>query len=316
INTYIFMLNISNSDLVQLQNNNLSDMTQDTLYHLAIDTNEDLPKRFGDIRFVAMGGSAGRMLAFAKRVQNELMNSPKANEYIDRIEMNELNELKNVSEKAGRYCMYKIGPVLSVNHGMGVSSLNILLHELIKLLHYAKCRNVVMFRIGTSGGLGVEPGTVVISDSACDELLDDYYKLNIMGERHWRPAIFDRSLVDELEQLSNEMKRNYHTVRGRTMCASDFYETQSRIDGAICNYGINEKIARLRHLVDNGIRNIEMEATAFASMCRYTGIRCAIVCCTLLNRLDGDQVNVDKSTLESYQIRPQELILAYIRKHL
>lgn len=60
---------------------------------------------------------------------------------------------------------------------MGVSSLNILLHELIKLLHYAKCRNVVMFRIGTSGGLGVEPGTVVISDSACDELLDDYYKL-------------------------------------------------------------------------------------------------------------------------------------------
>lgn len=39
-------------------------------------------------------------------------------------------------------------------HGMGVPSTHIMLHELIKLLHHARCRNVVLFRLGTSGGVG------------------------------------------------------------------------------------------------------------------------------------------------------------------
>ena len=60
----------------------------------------------------------------------------------------------NISESADRYAMYKIGPVLSVNHGMGCPSLSILLNELIKLVEYAECKDVVFFRMGTSGGLG------------------------------------------------------------------------------------------------------------------------------------------------------------------
>lgn len=37
---------------------------------------------------------------------------------------------------------------------MGVPSISIMLHELIKLLHHAQCHNVVLFRLGTSGGVG------------------------------------------------------------------------------------------------------------------------------------------------------------------
>jgi len=33
--------------------------------------------------------------------------------------------------------MFKVGPVLSVSHGMGVGSISILLHEIIKLLWHA-----------------------------------------------------------------------------------------------------------------------------------------------------------------------------------
>lgn len=39
-------------------------------------------------------------------------------------------------------------------HGMGVPSISIMMHELIKLLHHAQCRDVVLFRLGTSGGVG------------------------------------------------------------------------------------------------------------------------------------------------------------------
>lgn len=37
---------------------------------------------------------------------------------------------------------------------MGIPSISIMLHELIKLLHYAHCTDVTIIRIGTSGGIG------------------------------------------------------------------------------------------------------------------------------------------------------------------
>lgn len=51
------------------------------------------------------------------------------------------------------------------------------MHEIIKLVYYAKCTNVVFFRIGTSGGIGVPQGTVVITQQAVDELLRPFYEL-------------------------------------------------------------------------------------------------------------------------------------------
>ncbi len=38
---------------------------------------------------------------------------------------------------------------------MGVPSATILLHELLKLLKYAGASDVVLFRMGTSGGIGM-----------------------------------------------------------------------------------------------------------------------------------------------------------------
>lgn len=42
----------------------------------------------------------------------------------------------------------------SFQHGMGVPSISIMLHETIKLIHHAECTDVKFFRIGTCGGLG------------------------------------------------------------------------------------------------------------------------------------------------------------------
>ena len=61
-------------------------------------------------------------------------------------------------------------------HGIGVSSLQILLHEAIKLMYYAKVKNPVFFRIGTSGGIGINPGTVVVSNGAVDEMVMPYHE--------------------------------------------------------------------------------------------------------------------------------------------
>lgn len=46
----------------------------------------------------------------------------------------------------------------------------------------------------------------------------------------------------------------------------------------------------LTKLHDFGVVNIEMESTIFAALTHHAGIRAAVVCVTLLDRLKGDQV--------------------------
>lgn len=49
----------------------------------------------------------------------------------------------------------------------------------------------------------------------------------------------------------------------------------------------------LNNLHDFGVINIEMECTIFAALTHHAGIRSAIVCVTLLDRLKGDQVRFE-----------------------
>lgn len=44
--------------------------------------------------------------------------------------------------------------------------MSILLHEIFKLLHHAGASDVQIFRLGTSGGLGVAPGTLIVTSQA------------------------------------------------------------------------------------------------------------------------------------------------------
>lgn len=67
--------------------------------------------------------------------------------------------------------------MLSISHGMGVPSVGILLHELIKLMYHAKCKDPTFIRIGTCGGIGAEGGTVVITDEAVDGLLRNTFEV-------------------------------------------------------------------------------------------------------------------------------------------
>ena len=65
---------------------------------------------------------------------------------------------------------------------------------------------------------------------------------------------------------------------------------QGRMDGAFCDYSESEKMAYLTHLQSNGVKNIEMEVVPFAALTHHAGIKAAVVCVALLDRLKGDQV--------------------------
>ena len=60
--------------------------------------------------------------------------------------------------------------------------MSILIHELIKLLHYAECKDVTFFRIGTCGGVGIEPGTLVVTEEAVDGKFRPEYRQVIWAD--------------------------------------------------------------------------------------------------------------------------------------
>jgi len=108
----------------------------------------------------------------------------------------------------------------------------------------------------------------------------------------------------------------FQTVLGKTISTDDFYEGQGRLDGAICEYKESDKMAYLQEVASKGVTNMEMEALVFAALTHLAGIRSAVVCVTLLDRLKGDQITTPKEELLGWQTRPMETVARFILSEL
>lgn len=98
-------LKSNSNQFVELHNEYLKELDEDTLYHLNLDNrNFDLPRMFGDVRFVVTGGCSRRMKKFAQFVLKEL-----------NVDLPAGVDIVNITEKANRYTMFKVGPVISVS---------------------------------------------------------------------------------------------------------------------------------------------------------------------------------------------------------
>ncbi|XP_075034773.1 uridine phosphorylase 2 [Mixophyes fleayi] len=296
--------NYGNNGFVHVKNPHLDLLSEDILYHFDLGTRtHNLPSMFGDVKFVCVGGSPNRMRDFAIFIHKEMGLEGDGNDITD------------ICAGTDRYSMYKSGPVLSISHGMGIPSISIMLHELIKLLHHAKCRDVTIIRIGTSGGIGIEPGTVVITDIAVDAFFRPQFEQVILDKVVVRNTELHHELAENLLHCSQEIE-DFLTIIGHTMCTYDFYEGQGRLDGALCSFSKEEKCEYLQKAYNAGVRNIEMESSVFAAMCHLCGLKAAVVCVTLLDRLQGDQITHSHSVLAEFQKRPQKLIAKFIKKQL
>jgi uridine phosphorylase len=274
--------------------------TVDILYHLGLDTTMDL-SLFQDVRFVCMGGSAVRAASFAEDLRKKFCP-----------------ETKGPPEPVGkteRYSIYKVGQIISCSHGIGMPSMLILMHEMAKLLHYAGAQDVAYIRIGTSGGIGLDPGTVVVTTCGCMGTLELVYEAIELGERRRYGAQLDATLVPLLLSAAKDIEVPAQV--GLTMGTDDFYEAQGRLDGALRSwYTEEDKMKFLNKAYNAGVRNIEMEACGFGAFCQRAGIRGAIVCATLVNRLQGDQVTSTPEQLGQFSLRAQRVVAHFMEKEL
>uniref|UniRef100_A0A915CTC9 Nucleoside phosphorylase domain-containing protein n=1 Tax=Ditylenchus dipsaci TaxID=166011 RepID=A0A915CTC9_9BILA len=242
----------------------LEGVTDDKLYHFGLyKSDKDLKSKFGDVKFVCIGGSPGRLCAYAELFAKNM----------------NIDKSCNLSH-TDRFSMWKTGPVLWINATWnGRASLSIMLVESIKLLHYAGATNFQFIRLGTSGGVGVTPGTIVVSNGAVNGLLEEKTHTICQGEIVKRDAILDQGLSTKLYQTALKLA------------------LPMRLDGLFY-----------------GVKNIEMESTGFAAFTHRAGIPAAILCVAVVNRMRDDQVVVDKDTYHEFEMRPFQVVYAYIKE--
>lgn len=288
---------ISNGNITTTNNTSVKNVK--ILYHLGLTSeNTDFAAEFGDVKFVCMGGSFTRMHNYAK-------------------EFSKIYGYQSSDNlcKTDRYEMYKTGPVIWANHGMGGPSLSIILDEILQLLQCADAKNVEMFRLGTCGGVGVQPGTVIVSNEAINAALEPYRYQWIGGELVKRPAILDQHLCDELYRIAQQQK--VPVVKGVTLCADDFYESQYRgEDGYFCDNNGSQKMDFMNKLVERGVKNIEMECVYFAAILHRANIPGAICCVALVNRLEENVLKNSKEFHKEAEMRPFRIISEYIHRKL
>jgi uridine phosphorylase len=186
-------------------NPHIKELSVDHYYHLGLDSGMPLKEMFGDVKFVILSGSPVRALETSIKLTAALgVHLP-------------LGTSLSPIGKTERYSIYKVGPVLSVSHGMGKPSISIMLHEITKLLEKSGVVDPIYIRVGTCGGLGVKPGTVVISTGTLNGALQPWFPVIIFGKEVRRPCVVDQSLVEDIYKS----RGNFETVKGLTVAVSN-----------------------------------------------------------------------------------------------
>lgn len=273
----------------------------DICYHhfsLVFDGRE-VETKFNNIRFVLVAGCARRADRQAKFLAENLFNGFALEKY----------EFEKLTNETSRFSLFKVGPVLISEHGMGPASMSIAMHELLLMCQVAKVIDKVTFiRFGTCGGIGVQPGTLCITNKAFDPLFNEHIELKVCGKLIKRPAVIDQAtstcLYEFVSKEPNHEELGHYDIKlGATIGTNDFYEEQGRTNGAICDHSQQDKFDFLQRAQQNGVVNMEMESNHLASMCHKLSVSFGIVCVALNNRLNDDRVLLTKDEMSLFERR-------------
>ncbi|MCB0923066.1 MAG: uridine phosphorylase [Mycobacterium sp.] len=261
---------------------------EDVYYHFGVGSADPIMAALGDVKAVVVAGSGGRIKEFADRWSRlndgaEVVAFPKEDRFVTR---------------------YAAG-VLFASHGMGMPSASIALQELLRMVFFLKqgdldaLDEVFWARVGTSGGVGLPGGTVVVSSEGLMADLKPYRLLRGASGEYWFDGRFPAETVEAVIAANSGV--DFPIVSGKTVAGNEFFLEQFRLDGAVCFETTESKMTWLRWLQSNGVVNIEMEGAMLAGYLNHWGFRkFAMICTTLLDRLEGDQVTATPEQLHKF----------------
>ncbi len=275
--------------------------TVDHYYHLGTASDDPLLDKWREVRAVVLAGSGQRVGQLAAQWSRTHQGAavvalPKDDRFVT------------------RYC----AGVIFASHGMGMPSAAIALQELMRLVFFLKrgqpesLADLFWARVGTSGGVGVPAGSLVVTTQADMSDLRPYRIARGGAGPYWFAGSFPQSVVAEIVAANSSEPA---LLSGRTVSTNEFFLEQFRRDGAICLETAESKQQWLEWIHRAGVRNIEMEGAMFAGYLNHWGFPSfAMVCATLLDRLAGDQVTASAQELRSSGERAGRVVFNYLRR--
>jgi uridine phosphorylase len=260
----------------------------DVYYHLGVASTDPILAALSDVKAVVLAGSGGRIKDFAEHWSMRNGRTPIV-----------------TFDKEDRFVTRYTAGVLFVSHGMGMPSASIALQELMRLVFFLKrgdldaLDEVFWCRVGTSGGIGLPAGAVVVSSEGLMADLKPYRLLRGGDGEYWFDGRFPDGVRDAI--VAANQGADFPLAVGKTVAGNEFFLEQFRLDGALSFETPETKMAWLQWLDANGVRNIEMEGAMLAGYLNHWGFpKFAMICCTLLDRLDGDQITATAEQLQNF----------------
>ncbi len=276
----------------------------DVYYHFGVSSEDPLLEGLRDVRAVIMAGSGGRIKEFADRWSrlnggSEVIAFPKEDRFVTR---------------------YTAG-VLFASHGMGMPSASIAVQELMRMVYFLKrgdldaLDQVFWARVGTSGGVGLPGGTIVVSSEGLMPDLKPYRLIQGGRGSYWFDGTFPEPTREAILRANDGS--GLSIVSGKTVATNEFFLEQFRLDGAIRMETEETKGEFLAWLHENGVRNIEMEGAMLAAYLNSWGFPSfAMICAVLLNRLEGDQVTSTPEQLHTFSEDSGDVLFNYLQSLL
>ena len=282
----------------------LSGEHEDVYYHYGVSSSDPVMDQLRGIRAVIMAGSGGRIKEFAQRWSDlnggaEIIALPKEDRFVTR---------------------YTAG-VLFASHGMGMPSASIAVQEAMRMVYFLKrgdlaaMDEVFWARVGTSGGVGLPGGTIVITSEGLMADLKPYRLLQGARGVYWFDGTFPAPTREAI--VAANADSGLSIVQGKTIATNEFFLEQFRLDGAICLETAQTKQEFLEWLHANDVANIEMEGAMLAAYLNSWGFSSfAMICAVLLNRLEGDQVTSTPEQLHQFSEHSGDVLFNYLQARL
>lgn len=276
----------------------------DYLYHLGLDSGMDLPKEFGDIKYVIFTRSFSNADYFANQFAEQFYG------------LNNLHIQCKTIAKDERYHIYKIANTLIVSHGVGFPSMLICLNEVVKLMWHAQVSDFKFLRLSPGGGVNVADNSVIIATEALNQQFQPKWSNIEFGDYYDYPTPLSAEVANALLDANPNMK----LLSGKVMASSCFYNGQARLNGAVAvSYDKQQRDDYLNRAYQAGIRGIDMESSCFAAFCNELQIPGGIVIAALADRLkDNDSepsLMVDSDKLSPALHKAGQVIINYILKN-
>lgn len=268
------------------------------LYHIGYSFPED--KTFarallGQVRVVLLVGTPSR----AKRIVQALGGEDAG---------------KNLC-RTDRYVLLIPQPgVLVASHGIGLGSVDCLLQDVHHLLLASGAKGWVLLRLGSSGGLGVPPGTLVVTRTALNGVLLGELVTHVLGRPRALPGRLDAALSLRLLDFARGFRPDLHIVLGDTLCAETFFDAQARLDGVDPLYSSEDRDAYLHSCIRAGVVNIEMESLPLASFAARVGVPAVVVCAVFVDRLQHETPTDTHEKLAEFEGDAVDVVVEFVKQ--